>query len=220
MTLCARCAHQYIMSVEKERLASMPTSKQATSPVPVAATEATKDEEQQEAQQEAQAQDPMDQQYYLGKTAPGTGLKTNLLLTSDTIPPDIYGQPRRLVPTVPSLRPDFVSSTIPNVAYAVVEGAPQNHGAAPRPSPPTTTLTVFFGGRRPGPPPAEGPLRQQPQPHAGTHPIHHSAQPNTPPKGYLHTVCIYTAVRIDIPLLLNGNLPVVAFLRACICGWI
>merc|ERR1712216_975633 len=64
------------------------------------------------------------QEYYLGKGSAmqGTGLKTNLLLTADTIPPDIYGQPRRVVPTVPALRPDYVSSTVPNVAYAVVEG--------------------------------------------------------------------------------------------------
>jgi hypothetical protein len=60
--------------------------------------------------------------YTGGMGAAGTGLKTNMLLTADTLPPDVYGQPRRFVPTVPALRPDHVVSTVPNVQYAVVEG--------------------------------------------------------------------------------------------------
>lgn len=61
---------------------------------------------------------------YSGGMGPeaGSGLKTNMLLTADTLPPDVYGQPRRFVPTVPALRPDHVVSTVPNVQYAVVEG--------------------------------------------------------------------------------------------------
>ena len=58
----------------------------------------------------------------VGHAGQGSGLKTNMLLTADTLPPDVYGQPRRFVPTVPALRPDHVVSTVPNVAYAVVEG--------------------------------------------------------------------------------------------------
>jgi hypothetical protein len=77
--------------------------------------------------------DGYDQQYGYGSAGvPGTGLKANMLLTADTLPPDVYGQPRRFVPTVPALRPDHVVSTVPNVQYAVVEGPARRrlHGMA------------------------------------------------------------------------------------------
>ena len=54
--------------------------------------------------------------------AGGSGLQNNMELTAEMLPPDVYGQPRKFVPSVPALRPTHVTSTIPNVAYAVVEG--------------------------------------------------------------------------------------------------
>ena len=58
----------------------------------------------------------------------GTGLQSNMELTAEMLPPDVYGQPRKFVPSVPALRPTHVTSTIPNVAYAVVEGPARCEG--------------------------------------------------------------------------------------------
>lgn len=85
-----------------------------------------------EEENEGEYAEEYDAAYEGGGVPGGTGLKTNMLLSADTLPPDVYGQPRRFVPTVPALRPDHVVSTVPNVQYAVVEGPARRrlHGMA------------------------------------------------------------------------------------------